>query len=441
MANAARRPEGAPVVKLVVTGALAALSAPSNGDAAQAMTDAEVALAQQNSAAAQLDLQVVAAILNAHLTAAEGREALDKLQQETEAAVRTRADLDTPAGARDFQRFLVGKLRDIRTVVANASLDDTSKSALMTAWTSLYDISKNGPGAPGEQPQMPAMPAATTPQGARQESPVGPTTGMDPYLESLLDDDPGFMAGGDLSPQSAAAPPMPMMPMLPSIPNLGGGLPGVGSMPGWGAQGGVPLPGLLQGAANERSPRGRDEALLASDEPNPKDQPSSEETEKSRNSDARESSVEVPDARPPGPTTVTLPNGDTVTAASPQLAAAIKAAAGGTAIPDAFQQQGITIPPPGTPVANPIDLTRVTAGDIGIFTDRHALALGHEKALLNGQIQHISTVKGPSFLGWEHPPTPVSATGPAATDKPTPTRPAAPATGDNGGPPTQPPAH
>ncbi len=42
--------------------------------------------------------------------------------------MRTRPDLDTPAGARDFQRFLIGKPRDIRAVVMNASLDDTSKS-------------------------------------------------------------------------------------------------------------------------------------------------------------------------------------------------------------------------------------------------------------------------------------------------------------------------
>ena len=120
---------------------------------------------------------------------------------------------------------------------------------------------------------------------------------------------------------------------------------------------------------------------------------------------------------------MTLPGGETVTAASPQLAAAIKAAAGGASIADAFQQQGITIPPPGTAVSNPIDPPQVTPGDIGMFTDRHALALGHEKALLDGQIQHIATVSGPSFLGWEHPPVP-AATAPAMTDTPAPTRPA-----------------
>ena len=61
-----------------------------------------------------------------------------------------------------------------------------------------------------------------------------------------------------------------------------------------------------------------------------------------------------------GPTTVTLPDGETVTAATPQLAAAIEAAVGGTPIADAFRQQGITIPPPGTAVADPIDPPQVS---------------------------------------------------------------------------------
>lgn len=77
------------------------------GDAARAIADAEAALAHQNSATAQLDLQVVSAILNAHLKTVEGGESLHELQQEIEAAVRIRSDLDTPAGARDFQRFLI----------------------------------------------------------------------------------------------------------------------------------------------------------------------------------------------------------------------------------------------------------------------------------------------------------------------------------------------
>lgn len=151
------------------------------GDAARAIADAEAALAHQNSATAQLDLQVVSAILNAHLKTVEGGESLHELQQEIEAAVRIRSDLDTPAGARDFQRFLIGKLKDIREVVATASLDAASKSALMAAWTSLYDASK------GDRGGAPA-------RGAGQQPELPTRAEPDCLLDSLLLEDPGLLA-------------------------------------------------------------------------------------------------------------------------------------------------------------------------------------------------------------------------------------------------------
>src|SRR6516225_1853367 len=142
---------------------------------------AEAALAHQNSASSQLDMQVISAILNAHEKAVEGRDALTKLQKETETAVLTRSDLDTPAGARDFQRFLIGKLKDIRAIVLNASLDDTSKSALMAAWTSLYDASKDRPNGSGDHPAAVAVPVA--PGGDTGQQPVDDAdTGWDPLL-------------------------------------------------------------------------------------------------------------------------------------------------------------------------------------------------------------------------------------------------------------------
>ncbi len=146
------------------------------GEAAEAIADAEAALAHQNSASSQLDLQVITAILNAHLKTVEGKEALTTLQQDTESAVRTRSDLDTPAGARDFQRFLIGKLRDIRTVVASANLDDSSKSALMAAWTSLYEAAnspKNEPGNPSQHQPPPTAPVAAPALGTAHKPAEG----------------------------------------------------------------------------------------------------------------------------------------------------------------------------------------------------------------------------------------------------------------------------
>jgi Domain of unknown function (DUF4226) len=401
------------------------------GAAAEAIADAEAALAHQNSASSQLDLQVVSAIMNAHLKTVEGREALTKLQRETEAAVQTRSDLDTPAGARDFQRFLIGKLKDIRSVVANASLDDTSKSALMAAWTSLYDASKGGPNVPGESRPAPSSPTSAPVRSTTQQSADAADPAWDPLLDSLLADDPGPL-GGDSSEQystpGSSAPAMPTAPVMPSIPNFGvGPIPGLGTAPGspagWSGPGGLPLAGPQE--RTDPALRGLDdEALLGSEGPDPTDHASSEEDNHNEDEESeQDESADKGERQPAGPTTVTLPDGETVTAASPQLAAAIKAAAGGASITDAFQQQGITIPPPGTAVTNPIDPLQVAPGDIGIFTDRHALALSHDKALLDGQMQHIATVSGPSFLGWEHPPV-AAATAPATTDTPAPTRPA-----------------
>lgn len=384
------------------------------GEAADAIARAEAALAHQNSVSSQLDMQVITAILNAHLNAVEGREALAKLQQDTEAAVRTRSDLDTPAGARDFQRFLIGKLRDIRAVVLNASLDDTSKSALMAAWTSLYDASKGQPDGPDERLSAQTVGAAAD---------TAADSGWDPLLDSLLAEDPS-LAGEDMPgvgvTDGAPAPAPSLAPAAPPPPSFAPGLPSLGAMPG-----GLPLPGVPGGDAMDPALQGLDdEGLLDSaDQADPETDASSDEPGDGDGDGGTDAATAEDPSASAGPTTVTLPDGETVTAASPQLAAAIKAAVGGAAIPDAFQQQGITIPPPGTAVPEPIDPADVVPADIGMFVDRHALALGPGTALLDGQIQDIATVSGPSFLGWEHPPA-AAATAPAKPDPPTPTRPA-----------------
>jgi len=409
------------------------------GDAAEAIADAEAALAHQNSVSSQLDLQVVSAILNAHLKTVEGRDALTTLQQETEGAVRTRSDLDTPAGARDFQRFLIGKLRDIRAVVANASLDDTSKSALMAAWTSLYDAStSDGAGKGGSsdlaEPRPAAVPIPAPEHGTAQQPSGGAEAGWDPALDSLLADDPSLLSAEDASVPgatgAATAPTMPMAPGMPGIPSFAAPMPGGSMSPGsLAGLGGAPFPGLQEGSRTGRALDGLDDDDPGLDDHASSEEPDNHEDEKDRDEEHDEPQASDKSESPPaGPTTVTLPDGDTVTAASPQLAAAIKAAAGGAAIADAFHQQGIAIPAPGTAVTNPIDPARVTPGDIGILTDRHALALGHSKALLDGQIQQIATVSGPSFLGWERPPAATTGTAPATTEAPTPTRPAATST-------------
>jgi hypothetical protein len=374
------------------------------GDAADAIRNAEVALAHQNSTTAQVDLQVVTAVLNAHQKTTAGTQALNRLQRDIEGAVATRSDLDTPAGARDFQRYLIGKLRDIRAVVAGASLDDTSNSALMAAWTSLYNSTQPDADVTDDQRRpVGPEPAASAPH-AVQSQPAATESDLDPNFDALPED--------DLSPPPEEMP-SPTARGTPSIPAFGGG--GLPGGAGWGMPGGLALPGPLPSGDEQLSPKDLDDARLRFDEPEDRLVSDEDDPERAGHEHAEPAT---------GPTTATLPNGETLTAASPQLAAAIEAAASGTPIADAFRQQGMTIPPPGTAVSDPVDSAQLAPGDIGMFIDRHALALGDSRALVNGQIQHISTVNGPGFLGWEHPPVPVSAPEPDRTDPPAPTRPA-----------------
>ncbi|QEN11890.1 DUF4226 domain-containing protein [Mycolicibacterium sp. ELW1] len=392
------------------------------GLAAEAIRTAETSLAQQNSMSAQLDLQVITAVLNAHAVHSAGRDALDGLQRDIEAAVAARTDLDTPAGARAFQRYLIDKLRDIKTVVETAGLDATSKASLAAALASLYVGATPDAEAETEHDAAP-KPAAAKPAAERAVD-IPSDLGSDPLADALLPDDllPDDLAPPPADPGAAAQPvPAPMIPPMAAIPAMGGG--SGGGVPA----GPSPVPPAFDTLTPARLPSADTFDLLddpLSEEPIDDTQPEPEPGEDTNA--AAEPDVPASDE----PTVVTLPNGETVTAPTPQLAAAITAALSGTSIPEAFRQQGITIPPPGTAVSHPVDAARVLPGDIGMLTDRHALALGNGKAVLNNQIQPIASVAGPSFLGWEHPPGPDDETTTQGSahkdqpDQPAPTRPA-----------------
>jgi hypothetical protein len=405
---------------------------PQQGAGITAIKKAEDDLAHQNSSTAQVDLLVITAILNAHTTTEQGNAELRRLQSDVEQAVRVRTDLDTPAGARDFQRFLIGKLREIGAVVQTASLDDRSKAVLATAWTALYESST--PDSPEAKVQPPRPVTSTAQPAPAPLPPYGADLGSDPLLEQLLAQDPltAAVPGPSASPAapSAAAAPVPPggmagLPMLGSPaggfgPPAGGlGLPssGLPSLTAPQSQDDLGLP-TRDGPASLEDLLAEAEAVLAEepeelearaetaeDEP---DEPASDEPE---SPPLDEESAEV-----------RLPNGDRITAPTPELAKVISTALTGTPVGEAFQRHGFTIAPPGSPVTDPVDPAEVSTGDVGMFTDRQALALDRTQALLGGEIQPLASVSGPSFLGWMHPPqTPNSA---PSTDAPAPTRPA-----------------
>ncbi|MBI3217828.1 MAG: DUF4226 domain-containing protein [Mycobacterium sp.] len=398
------------------------------GDAATAMKKAEDDLAQQSSRAAQLDLHVIGAILNAHTRTVEGSDRLGRLQLDIENAVRSRTDLDTPAGARDFQRYLIGKIREIGAVVETANLDDTSKAALAGAWTALY-ASSGDTDTPPRTSEPPRAAAATPPASGPSTGPAAeplPPYGSDldigPALDPLPPSEPSPISTAPPAAQQPPAPsafpqsPMPTLPMsgagmtpmsMPADPLSRGTTPPESAGQRYPGTGGMTLDELLDSYPLDEDPEA---------------DPESEDT------DGQETPEPAADTAEPD-TTVRLPDGSSVRAPSAAIAAVITAAVAGTPIAEAFHQQGISIPPPGTAVADPVAAARLTVGDIGMFTDRQALAVDDDRAFLDGRIRPVADVNGPSFLGWLHPPAPGATTpsaqpAPPPGETPPPTRPA-----------------
>lgn len=368
------------------------------GLAAQAMKTAEAALAQQLSATAEFDRQIIEALRHAQKTTLEGRRQLENLEAEIVGAAQA-WDLSTAAGAREFQRFLIAKLGQIIRVVEDANEDDASKQALATALTALF-VSR------ADRDDPASVERTAHPDDAPASPPTAPGSDED-YLDPLPEEEP--QAG--YQPALQRPPDAPAMPM---VPGFGGEGPGLGAMPAT-MPAGLPPAGLLSGLGSGDAPT--DDEYPPADTA-PAEVPASDGAEGDGSGD--EAGPETPPAD--GPVTVRLPDGATITVADPQLAAAMQAAADGTPVAEAFRRQGIDIPPPGTPVTAPVDQARLRPGDIGVFTDRHALAVGDGKALLDGQLHLAGNLRGPGFLGWQHPPVRIEET--AGSDEPVPTRPA-----------------
>lgn len=385
---------------------------PADGAAAEAIRDAEFALARQGSVTAQVDLQMVTAVLTAHTVHAEGAAALEALQQEIESAVTTRTDLDTPAGARSFQRYLVDKLRDIREVIDGTGLDAASKASLTAAMASLYASSGQAEAAPpaAPAPERPADPEPPAdPAAAAAGMPASPAEV--PELSRLGSDPLPALESETLPPLEVPPAPAPMAqqplaaPAVPPAPAGWGGAPGL-PVAGAGLPS-LPLPSLTGDLPG--SGQFAEAAPPEPDAPSDGDPGSSDRETESSEADSEES----------GPS-----EGEPLTA--PAVDRVITAAVSGTPIPEAFGQAGIEIPRAGTPVTDPVPADRVGAGDVGVFTDRHALALGNGRALLDDQIQPIDSVNRPGFLGWAHPPDldRATVTETSAPEAPAPTRPA-----------------
>jgi Domain of unknown function (DUF4226) len=103
------------------------------GRSIRAIGERQAALSRQHDAAADADRALAEVLASAHAATVEGVRRLDTIAAEIDRAVanQTAIGLDTAIGAREFQRFLIAKQREILAVVSGArELDAAKKAAL-----------------------------------------------------------------------------------------------------------------------------------------------------------------------------------------------------------------------------------------------------------------------------------------------------------------------
>jgi hypothetical protein len=362
-------------------------------------------------------------LLTAHATTADGQQKLQAVQQKIIAAIdNPDLSLDTPAGEQAFLTFLRGQVAAIGEVVTSGTLSAQDQAKAVDALSNLYGTDPSSPPTPVAAPTDESAPAPTSVHGA-----LGPEEAMpDPTLSDL-----GL--GGVGAPQA----PDPLSALASALPAAMGTFPPGALGGGFGADPFSSLAGAaapLAGLASQlgEQPR-RDDTIgdQRSDDGADVHKVSEPEHQQPQGDNATPPPAAPEPAGTPGDgappaapaavpapapmTAVSLPDGSTATARTTALAQAVKSYLGGTAVDAAYRQAGIDLPPPGTPVTNPVDPSALSAGAIGMFKDHYVVALSPVKALQAGQVVPLSTVAaGPDFLGWMDPaaaptPAPVGA--------------------------------
>ena len=410
-----------------------------SGQAAAASQRVDDALAKNTTALAEADEDLVDAVLGAKTGSDEGKAQLQALQSALVDQIhKLGPTLDTPAGQQQLNDYLQGKTQEILGVVKSSGMDAESKAEVLGALSLRYDavLDSAGKGTGSTDPAAPGGGAqnGSATGGSAAAAPADAGTGAgdpltgDPLLSGLASDPLMGGLGG------LAGPAMGAMSGLPGA--MGSMLPGMG---GFGGGGGLPLGdlgGAIGGAIKEASARTpEDPADALTDDPSDGDKrddgPSESSAEEKPNempSDGQKEDApatepaaakpgegeqppaiaaeagQVPPAQPGPDVSVTLPDGSTVTADSPQLAHAGRLVLDGASLDDAAGQAQITVLPPGAPVDEPVSPNQLRLMDYGQFTDHRVMALGGGKVWLNGQVTPAEEMPtGPNFLGWARP--------------------------------------
>jgi hypothetical protein len=112
------------------------------GPSLAAIQARQSALATQHSTVAEADRVLTDVLASAHAAMREGIRRLDAIADEIDRAIPDQGSLgvDTPRGAREFQKFLVAKQREIAAVVADAREFDRAKAAVLERLRGEYGV-------------------------------------------------------------------------------------------------------------------------------------------------------------------------------------------------------------------------------------------------------------------------------------------------------------
>jgi len=100
----------------------------------------QAALVSRRGTVAEADRVLAELLASAHAVIRESISRLDAIAAEIDRAVPDHADqgVDTPLGAREFQRFLIAKQREIAAVIARAHELDRAKAAAVESLRAQY---------------------------------------------------------------------------------------------------------------------------------------------------------------------------------------------------------------------------------------------------------------------------------------------------------------
>jgi len=114
-----------------------------SGPSVAAIQARQAALANQHGTVADADRVLAEVLASAHAAIRESVRRLDAIAAEIERAAPGQDHLavDTPMGAREFQKFLVAKQREIAAIVADAHELDRAKTAVLEGLRAQYTVS------------------------------------------------------------------------------------------------------------------------------------------------------------------------------------------------------------------------------------------------------------------------------------------------------------